>query len=97
MTPEKNLHILSGPHCGSLILAETCICFLSICSGFGCSPMSVQRESGETEQDKVQESRVLKQALEHTVCQGCTCKAEFSFHLNTWDLRLTALSPVRDF
>lgn len=30
--------------------------------------MSVQRESGETEQDKVQESRVLKQALGRVVC-----------------------------
>lgn len=76
---------------------QTCLCFLSICSGFGCSPMSVERESGETEQDKVQEPRVLKQAMERAVCQGCTCKPEFSFHLNPWRPRLAALSPVRDF
>lgn len=44
----------------------------------------------------MQESRVLNEALEHMVCQGCTCKAEFSFHLNPWGPRLGALSPVRD-
>lgn len=58
--------------------------------------MSVQIESGETEQEKVQEFRVLKQALEYTLCQGCSCKAECSFHVNPWGPRLTALSPVRD-